>query len=63
MNREQHNGQLSVAEFHLPFGGTLDPEIRWVLLYGLMRSEGVTPNHSNESPISPLRGSIRSCLV
>ena len=36
MYRTQHNGQLSIEEFHLPFGGTLDPENRWVLLSALM---------------------------
>jgi len=28
----QHNGQLSITDFHVPFGGTLDPDNRWVLL-------------------------------
>ena len=27
----QHNGQLSIKDFHVPFGGTLDPDNRWVL--------------------------------
>jgi hypothetical protein len=31
MYRKHHNGQLSIEEFHVPFGGTLDPENRWVL--------------------------------
>jgi hypothetical protein len=26
MYRKHHNGQLSIEEFHVPFGGTLDPE-------------------------------------
>jgi transposase, IS5 family len=30
MYRKHHNGQLSIEEFHGPFGGTLDPGNRWV---------------------------------
>jgi len=30
MYRKHHNGQLSIEEFHLPFGGTLDQDNRWV---------------------------------
>jgi len=29
----QHTGQLSIEEFHSPFGGKLDPNSRWVLLH------------------------------
>ena len=29
----QHTGQLSIEEFHSPFGGKLDPNNRWVLLH------------------------------
>ena len=36
MYRRQSNGQISIEEFHLPFGGTLDPENRWVQLEELM---------------------------
>jgi transposase, IS5 family len=36
MYRKQHNGQLSIKEFHLPFGGTLDPDKRWVRLAELI---------------------------
>jgi hypothetical protein len=32
MYRKQHHGQLSIEAFHLPFGDTLDPDKRWVLL-------------------------------
>ena len=28
----QHTGQLSIEEFHSPFGGKLDPNNRWILL-------------------------------
>ena len=36
MYRRQNNGQISIEEFYLPFGGTLDPENRWVQLEELM---------------------------
>jgi hypothetical protein len=39
MYRTHHNGQLSIEEFHVPFGGTLDPEKRWVLFAMLMPSD------------------------
>jgi hypothetical protein len=36
MYRKQISGQLSINEFHLPFGGTLDRDNRWVLLSELI---------------------------
>ena len=36
MYRRHHTGQLSIEDFHVPFGGTLDPENRWVLFASLM---------------------------
>lgn len=36
MYRRRNNGQISIEEFHLPFGGTLDPENRWVQLEELI---------------------------
>jgi IS5 family transposase len=36
MCRKHHNGQLSIEEFHVPFGGTLDPDNRWVNFSALM---------------------------
>jgi IS5 family transposase len=32
----QHTGQLSIEEFHSPFGGKLDANNRWVLLHKLI---------------------------
>lgn len=32
----QHNGQLAIEEFYLPFGGKLDPNNRWVVLSNLI---------------------------
>jgi IS5 family transposase len=36
MYRKRHNGQLSIEEFHVRFGGTLDPNNRWVVFSSLM---------------------------
>lgn len=36
MYRKLHNGQLSIEDFHDPFGGTLDPDNRWVIFSSLM---------------------------
>jgi hypothetical protein len=36
MYRKHHNGQLSSKEFHVPFGGMLDPDNRWVNFSALM---------------------------
>lgn len=36
MNRKKHIDYLSIKELHLPYGGTLDPENRSVLLSELM---------------------------
>jgi hypothetical protein len=41
MYRKHHNGQLSIEEFHVPFGGMLDPENRWVLFATLMPSDEI----------------------
>lgn len=32
----KHHVQLSIEDFHVPFGGTWDPENRWVLFSSLM---------------------------
>jgi hypothetical protein len=32
----QHNGQLSIEEFHAPFGGKLDPNNRGVALASII---------------------------
>jgi transposase, IS5 family len=34
--KKNHNGQISAEESHVPFGGTLDPDIRWVIFSTLM---------------------------
>jgi len=61
MYRKQHNGQLSIEEFHFPFGGTLDPENRWVLLSALMPWEELEETYAPQfsptvgAPAKPVR--------
>jgi hypothetical protein len=31
-----HNRQLSIEDFHVPIGSTLDPDNRWVIFSSLM---------------------------
>ena len=64
MYRKQHNGQLSIEEFYLPFGGTLDPEHRWVLLSALMPWEELEETYAPQfSPTvgAPVGHGLRSC--
>lgn len=61
MYRTQHNGQLSIDEFHLPFGGSLDPANRWLLLSALMPWEELEESHAPQfsptvgAPAKPVR--------
>jgi hypothetical protein len=61
MYRKQHNGQLSIEEFYVPFGGTLDPENRWVLLSALMPWEELEETYAPQfsptvgAPAKPVR--------
>ena len=53
MYRIHHNGQLSIEEFHVPFGGTLDPDNRWVLFSSLMPWEELEETYAPQfSPTS-----------
>lgn len=54
MYRKHHNGQLSIEEFHVPFGGTLDPENRWVLFSSLMPWEELEATYAPQ--FSPTTG-------
>jgi IS5 family transposase len=45
----QHNGQLSIEEFHAPFGDMLDPNNRWVALASIIPWE---PLESRYAPFS-----------
>ena len=61
MYRKQHNGQLSVKDFHVPFWGTLDSDNRWVLLAVLIPwqklEEAYAPQFSANvgAPAKPVR--------
>jgi hypothetical protein len=61
MYQKQHNGQLSIEEFHLPFGGKPDSENRWVLLSQLIPweelEEAYAPQFSATvgAPAKPVR--------
>jgi hypothetical protein len=46
MYRIHHNGQLSIEEFHVPFGGTLDSDNRWVLFSSLMPWEALEETYA-----------------
>lgn len=69
MYRTQHNGQLSIMDFHVPFGGTLDPDNRWVLLAELLPwqelEEAYAPQFSaNEgAPAKPVRLAFGSLYI
>ena len=54
MYRNHHNGHLSIEEFHLPFGGTLDPENRWVLFATLLPSDEIEEAYATQ--FSPTTG-------
>ena len=36
MNRKLHNGRLSIKDFYVSFGVTLDLDCRWVIFSSLM---------------------------
>ena len=54
MYRKRHNGQLSIEEFHVPFGGTLDPNNRWVVFSSLMPWEELEETYAPQ--FSPTTG-------
>ena len=61
MYRKHHNGQLSIADFHVPFGGTLYPDNRWVLFSSLMPWEELEETYAPQfnpttgAPAKPVR--------
>jgi len=36
MYQKHNNGHLTIEGFHVPFGGTLDLNNRWVIFFSLM---------------------------
>jgi IS5 family transposase len=69
MYREHHNEQLSIKEFHVPFGGTLDPANRLVLFATLLPSdeieEAYVPQFSptTGAPAKPARLAFRALFI
>ncbi|MEA5413811.1 transposase, partial [Synechococcus sp. BA-132 BA5] len=69
MYRTQHNGQLAITDFHVPFGGTLDPDNRWVLLAELIPwqdlEEAYAPQFSANvgAPAKPVRLAFGSLYI
>ena len=61
MYQKHNNGQLSIEEFHVPFGGTLDPDNRWVLFSSLMPWEELEETYAPQfspttgAPAKPVR--------
>ena len=61
MYRRRNNGQISIAEFHLPFGGKLDPANRWIKLEELMPWEELEEAYAPQfnatigAPAKPVR--------
>jgi len=54
MYRKHHNGQISIEEFHVPFGGKLDQDNRWVLFATLLPSDEI--EEANSPQFSPTTG-------
>jgi len=61
MYLKHHNGQLSIESIHVPFGGTLDPDNRWVLLSSLIPWEELEDTYAPHfspttgAPAKPVR--------
>jgi hypothetical protein len=47
---KHHNDQLLIEEFHVPFGGTLDPDNRWVNFSALMPWVEQEETYASQSP-------------
>jgi hypothetical protein len=69
MYRKHHNGQLSIKVFHVPFGGTLDPDNRWVIFSSLMPWEELEGtyaplfNPTTGAPAKPVRLAFGALFV
>jgi hypothetical protein len=61
MYRKHHNGQLSIEEFHVPFGGTLDPDNRWVLVASLMPSDEIEEAYAPQLNPTHDWGACKAC--
>jgi hypothetical protein len=69
MYRKHLSGQLSIKEFHVHFGGTLDPDNRWVHFSSLMGREELDVRYSPEfnpttsPPANPVRLVFRALFI
>lgn len=69
MYRKQYIRQLSIEDFHVPFGGTLDPGNRWVLLAELIpwqeMEDAYAPQFSVNvgTPAKPVRLAFGSLYI
>jgi len=61
MYRKNHNGQLTIEEFHLPFDGTLGSDNRWMIFSSLMPWEELEETYAPQfspttgTPAKPVR--------
>jgi IS5 family transposase len=69
MYRKHHNWQPSIEEFHVPFGGTLDPENRWDLFSSLMPWEELETTYAPQfspttgAPAKPVRLALIALFI
>ena len=69
MYRIQHNAQLALEDFYLPFGGRLDPENRWIVLSGLLPWKEIEENYSSQfnpmigAPAKPFRMALGALYI
>jgi IS5 family transposase len=69
MYRIHHNGQLSIEEFHVPFGGKLNPDNRWALFSSLMPWEALEETFASQfnpttgAPAKPVRLAFGALLI
>jgi IS5 family transposase len=67
MHQRCNNDYVSLEEFYLPFGGTLDPENRWLQLEELMPQDEPEETHSLQfsitmgAPATPAR--VAFCAI
>ena len=54
MNQKHHNSRLSINDLHVPFGGTLHPDNRWMLFSTLMPREEL--DETNTPQFNPATG-------
>jgi hypothetical protein len=69
MYRKHHNDQLSIEEFHVPFGGMLDPDNHWVNFSALMpwveldETYATQFNPTTGAPAKPVRVAFGALFI